>query len=186
MATAILLAAQGRQRHGRPSACRCARRSPNTLPTCRQGSPAKPARRDVGTLCRACRAADQARFGRLDQAHDLGHDLFEIAVAANQLRLWKTVFEIVIKPSGSSPRRMAEMPLWLAATKIDPSEHSPTAKRISVFVPPAEIGRRHAEDFRQVGVEAAAGVKSSIVDSFSHGVAPFEIFANPLLAVAVA
>jgi hypothetical protein len=32
---------------------------------------------------------------------------------------------------------MAQMPFWLLATRIEPSEHSPTAKRISAFVPPA-------------------------------------------------
>ena len=38
---------------------------------------------------------------------------------------------------GSSPRRIAHTPVSLAATRIAPSEHAPTAKRIAAPSPPA-------------------------------------------------
>ena len=37
--------------------------------------------------------------------------------------------------SGSSPRKRAQIPRSLLATRIDPSEHSPTANQISVRAP---------------------------------------------------
>ena len=59
------------------------------------------------------------------------------------------------RASGSSPSTMAQTPLLLVATRIEPSEHSPTAKRISVRR--RRVCRwRHAEDWRGC-VEPAAG-----------------------------
>ncbi|MCY1438737.1 hypothetical protein D9M71_549490 [compost metagenome] len=41
------------------------------------------------------------------------------------------------RASGSSPRKMAQTPTLLCATRKWPREHSPRAKRISLLVPPA-------------------------------------------------
>ena len=63
------------------------------------------------------------------------------------------------RASGASPKRMAETPSWLAATRIEPSEHSPTAKRIDVPLPPArKPAARHAQQLRIGCVEPPAGI----------------------------
>ena len=83
---------------------------------------------------------------------------------------------------GSSPSRIAHTPLALCATRIDPSEHSPTAKRIvGVGAAGAVVGRRHAQHLVGRLVEAAAGIEPGVVDRFGHGLAPLlELVADAL------
>ena len=69
------------------------------------------------------------------------------------------------RASGSSPNWIAQIPLSVAATRIEPSEHSPTAKRIDVPSPPARKAlRRHAEEIGRSGIEAPAGIETGAVD----------------------
>ena len=76
------------------------------------------------------------------------------------------------------------MPFSEAATRIDPSEHLPTAKRIAAPLPPfAIIFRFHAKHSRGVRVKSAIRIKSCLVDRFGHRLAPSQLSAHPFGAM---
>ena len=74
---------------------------------------------------------------RLDETDYLGNEIFEIFIAGDQVGLseiaWRDLF---VSAAGSSPKNIAQTPCSEAATRIDPSEHLPTAKRITAPLPP--------------------------------------------------
>ena len=74
---------------------------------------------------------------RLDEADDLGHQLLEIRVAADQPRLREAVLQVAHERVGIVAEEDGADALVAAATRIEPSEHSPTAKRIAASAPPA-------------------------------------------------
>lgn len=76
-------------------------------------------------------------FKVLAHVPDIGLALSEMARSPPiKLAFGKRSSRSCTRASGSLPKNMAAMPLSLAATRIDPSEHSPTAKRMSALAPP--------------------------------------------------
>ena len=96
------------------------------------GSRAGPATRAAGTRCRARRAAGRGRCAALRPSRPPAPPSARIGSAPTQLRLAGSgPAGRATSSSGSSPIRIAQMPLSVAATRIAPSEQAPMAKRIA-------------------------------------------------------
>ncbi len=167
MATADRIGgAGGADRAHRIRARRCAWRSRHRSRSCPAGSRAAPATRAAGTPCRACRAADRdpgrgPRRSRPPARRSSRTPRRRRSVAA----LGKRSCSSRTSASGSSPSRIAQTPLPVIATRIEPSEHSPTANRISASTPPSRYAcRRHAQQLVRGLVEAPARVEAGAID----------------------
>ncbi len=142
----------------------------------RPGSRAAPATRAAGRRCRARRAAGRG------PAPALRRSPTTLATSCSKAASPPISGPAETGPAGRAPARrdrrparIAHTPRSLCATRIEPSEHSPIAKRISVLrAAGAVVGRRHAEHLVRVCVEAAVGVVAGVVDRFGHRVAARE------------
>ena len=170
---------------------RCSRRRPAPRPAPHLGAPmrcrnlavagrraraesaAAPATRAAERPCRARRAAGRVRAPALRRSRSPSRRSARTRHRRRQAsRAESDPGDRARGASGSSPSRMAHTPFALRATRIEPSEHSPTAKRISMSgTAGAVVGRRHAQHLVGRLVEASAEVEAGIVDGFGHGLA---------------
>ena len=74
--------------------------------------------------------------GSLDEADHPGDEILKLAIFGNQLRFRKSLREIVGQRGWIVAQEDRADALLRAATRIDPSEHLPTAKRIAAPLPP--------------------------------------------------
>jgi len=109
-------------------------------------------RKALQTRCWKARASGRRAAGQARDAAartkptTLAHQRFELGIAANELRLCKAVLQLVHERIGIAAQQKSRTPpLSVAATKIDPNEHSPMANRIwNPFAAGSVSARGHA------------------------------------------
>ena len=109
---------------------------------------------------------------RFDKGNDLGGELLEGFVAADQAR----ARELVLQVAPQLLRIVAEQNGADAFfARGDENQAEPALSYGEAYVLPGaaftEVGRRHAEDLRGIGVEAAIGIEASVIDCRGHRVA---------------
>ena len=75
--------------------------------------------------------------GIVDKPDHLRDGRLELRIGADQLGLRKLVLKVAGELIGIVAEEIAQTPLAVAATRMAPSEHSPTANRIEVPCPPS-------------------------------------------------
>ena len=139
----------------------------------------------AGRRCRGCRAAGRGRAPAPRRSRPPRRRCVRMPRRRRRARAFgKRSCRSRTSASGSSPRVMAQTPFSVAATRIAPSEHSPTAKRIAVpAAAGAERRRRHAEPLGGGRVEAPARIEAGAVDRLGDRGAPVEFALHPARAV---
>jgi hypothetical protein len=100
--------------------------------------------------------AHESHARDFDEADDLGGKLLERLIAAHQLGARELVLQILHESFRIVAERIAQTPFSLAATKMEPNEHSPIANLISALAP---------SDLKSVGAMtglATTGVETTV------------------------